>query len=292
MKTFIARRDRSRTPRPGCRPRRRRRCARPCARCARRRSPGAQRDGRRRADLRDRAGRAAGREARMQDGKPAFEAGDARRATRLAKRIDLFERWAAVRAASSRPGRAFVKGLECRSTSRTTSTTTTSMPLRRPAERELPSVTDAAAHTGNAATASALTDSAHVAARGRERVGLLHVPPRAREGLVLEKGMRDKHGGLKKNPLGVALAAARSTRRSGRCTCCARAGRELDRRARTLVVIDNPMVPAHEYRICQRLHEEVHLPEARATSTSRRREQACSPASSGAAVGLRDLQGC
>ena len=54
--------------------------------------------------------------------------------------------------------------------------------------------------------------------------------------------------------------AARSTRRSPRCTWCGRRGDAIG--ALAIVAIDNPMCPGHRPPHLQRLHEGLHLPEA------------------------------
>ena len=75
------------------------------------------------------------------------------------------------------------------------------------------------------------------------------------------KGMHDKTGAVKTNPLGRRRSpAARWTRRSARCTCCGKDGDSIA--ALAMIIIDNPMLPRHRPPHLQRLHEGLHLPEA------------------------------
>ena len=65
-----------------------------------------------------------------------------------------------------------------------------------------------------------LTDAALDAARGRQRDPLLRAVPRARQGLVLEGAARQGRQGFARTRSGLRCPAARSTKRSPRCTWC------------------------------------------------------------------------
>ena len=68
-----------------------------------------------------------------------------------------------------------------------------------------------------------LTDAPLDAARGAERDPLLRAVPRARQGFVLEGAARQGRARSRRTRSAFRCPAARSTRRSPRCTCCARA---------------------------------------------------------------------
>ena len=106
-----------------------------------------------------------------------------------------------------------------------------------------------------------LTDARMHAARGAERDPLLRALPRARQGLAARKGIRDKDGhGHRRTRSASRWPAARSTRRSPRCTLLRKARRR-DRRAGARHR-RQPDVPGHRPPHLQRLHEGLHLPEA------------------------------
>ena len=79
-----------------------------------------------------------------------------------------------------------------------------------------------------------LTDRAHDRPRGPERDRLLPLLPRPRQGLVLEGASDDKSGALGDQPARHrSSTAARSTRRSPRCTCMRSARRRASARSRS-----------------------------------------------------------
>ena len=232
--------------------------------------PGAGRARRRRADVRDRAGRAD----RAREGEPG----------RGARDIDLFERWAAVHrfVPAAHAGVAgwvsfhfphFVDHEDL-------------VPLRRP-DAKLPDDHRRAARAPAAARRLRADRPAHVAARGRERGRLLPLLPRAREGLVLDRHARQAGRGEAATRWASSSAAARWTRRSARCTSCARTA--IRSAALAMIVVDNPMLPGTGHRICNdcmkgcvfQKQEPVNIPQAETGRADRRARDA---------LGLRDLR--
>ena len=99
-------------------------------------------------------------------------------------------------------------------------------------------------------------------------VRLLHVLPRAGEGLLLEGDARQAGRGEEEPASASRCAAVRSTRRSARCTSC---GATATRSPRwRWCVVDNPMVPGTGHRICNdcmkacifQKQEPVNIPQA------------------------------
>ena len=137
----------------------------------------------------------------------------------VASEIDLFERWASVHrfVPAAHAGVAgwvsfhfphFVDHEDLRAAA----------PARREAARH---------HRGPARAPAAprrvrADRPAHVAARGRERGRLLPLLPRAREGFLLDRHARQVGRGEAQPAGREDRRAARSTRRSARCTCCGR----------------------------------------------------------------------
>ena len=82
------------------------------------------------------------------------------------------------------------------------------------------------------------------------------------------KGMHDKHGALKKNPLGVALAGCPLNEKIGEMHVLRKGGDSIA--ALAMVVVDNPMVPGTGHRICNdcmkgcifQKQEPVNIPQA------------------------------
>ena len=95
------------------------------------------------------------------------------------------------------------------------------VPLRRP-DPELPNLTEGPPEHRRRRDGFGLTDPRMSPARGRERGRLLPVLPRAREGLLLEGDARQVGRGEDATRWASRCAAARWTRRSARCTSCAR----------------------------------------------------------------------
>ena len=101
------------------------------------------------------------------------------------------------------------------------------------------------------------------------------------------KGMHDKDGATKKNPLGVALAGCPLNERIGEMHVLRKEGDSLA--ALALIVIDNPMVPGTGHRICNdcmkacifQKQEPVNIPQA---------ETGVLTDVLGLPLGLRDLQ--
>ena len=93
-----------------------------------------------------------------------------------------------------------------------------------------------------------------------ERDRLLRALPRARQGLLLEGPARQETARSRRTRSASRSTAARSTRRSPRCTCCEAQGDAIG--ALALVMRRQPDVPRHRPPHLQRLHEGLHLPEA------------------------------
>ena len=128
---------------------------------------------------------------------------------------------------------------------------------------------------------------AHGPARGADRDPLLRALPRARQGLVLEGPAREGRHASRATRSASRWPAARSTRRSPRCTCCARRG-DASARSRSST-LDNPMCAGHRPPHLQRLHEGLHLPEAGAGQHPADRNGRPHRRAA-AAVGRRDLR--
>ena len=186
-------------------------------------------------------------------------AGDA-----LAKRIDLFERWAAVhRFAPS--GREAVKGWVAFHVPHAVDHHDL-VPLRRPDEK-LPNVTDGPLSHRRRRDGFGLTDnrmSPREVANESDYCMYCH----EREKDSCSKGMHDKHGALKKNPLGVALAGCPLDEKIGEMHVLRKGGDSLA--ALAMVVVDNPMLPGTGHRICNdcmkgcifQKQEPVNIPQA------------------------------
>ena len=133
----------------------------------------------------------------------------------------------------------------------------------------------------------ALTDARYTRARGAERDPLLRALPRARQGLLLEGHSRQGRRGRRPTRSASRWPAARSTRRSPRCTLLRKRGdahrRAGDRHRR------QPDVPGHRPPHLQRLHEGLHLPEAGAGQHPADRDRRPDRRAE-AAVGRRDLR--
>ncbi len=82
------------------------------------------------------------------------------------------------------------------------------------------------------------------------------------------KGMHDKHGRVKKNPLGIALRGCPLDEKIGEMHVLRKDGDSIA--ALAMVVIDNPMVPGTGHRICNdcmkacifQKQEPVNIPQA------------------------------
>jgi NADPH-dependent glutamate synthase beta subunit-like oxidoreductase/NAD(P)H-flavin reductase len=201
-------------------------------------------------------------EAKEKEGAPDAEeglSGDA-----LAKRIDLFERWAAVhRFAPS--GREAVKGWVSFHVPHAVDHHDL-VPLRRPDEK-LPNVTDGPLSHRRRRDGFGLTDnrmSPREVANESDYCMYCH----EREKDSCSKGMHDKHGALKKNPLGVALAGCPLDEKIGEMHVLRKGGDSLA--ALAMVVVDNPMLPGTGHRICNdcmkgcifQKQEPVNIPQA------------------------------
>jgi len=105
-------------------------------------------------------------------------------------------------------------------------------------------------------------------------IHLLRAVPRARQRTRASKGLHDKDGAVQRQPARHQSRRAAPPRREdlGDARRLRKAGDAVRRRL-ALVIVDKPRcAPAPGHRICKRLHEVVHLPEAGGRSTSRQIE--------------------
>ncbi|HEX4403351.1 MAG TPA: FAD-dependent oxidoreductase [Polyangia bacterium] len=182
----------------------------------------------------------------------------------LASRLDLFERWAAVhRFAPS--GREAVRGWVSFHVPHNVDHHDL-VQLRRPDEK-LPNVTDGPLKHRRRRDGFGLTDprmSPREVANESDYCMYCH----EREKDSCSKGMHDKHGALKKNPLGVALAGCPLDEKIGEMHVLRKGGDSIA--ALAMIVIDNPMVPGTGHRICNdcmkgcifQKQEPVNIPQA------------------------------
>jgi NADPH-dependent glutamate synthase beta subunit-like oxidoreductase/NAD(P)H-flavin reductase len=162
----------------------------------------------------------------------------------LARRIDLFERWAAVhRFAPS--GREAVKGWVSFHIPHAVDHHDL-VPLRRP-DQKLPNVTDGPLSHRRRRDGFGLTD-ARMTPREVANESDYCMYCHEREKDSCSRGMHDKHGALKKNPLGVALAGCPLDEKIGEMHVLRKGGDSLA--ALAMVVVDNPMLPGTGHRIC------------------------------------------
>jgi NADPH-dependent glutamate synthase beta subunit-like oxidoreductase/NAD(P)H-flavin reductase len=162
----------------------------------------------------------------------------------LAQRVDLFERWAAVHRFTP-SGRAAVAGWVSFHVPHVVDHHTL-VPLRRPDER-LPNLTDGPLSRRRRRDGFALTD-ARMSPREVANQSDYCMYCHEREKDSCSKGMHDKHGALKKNPLGVPLAGCPLDEKIGEMHVLRKGGDSLA--ALAIVTIDNPMVPGTGHRIC------------------------------------------
>jgi NADPH-dependent glutamate synthase beta subunit-like oxidoreductase/NAD(P)H-flavin reductase len=197
------------------------------------------------------------------EGKPGSEPGTPE-GDELGKRLDLFERWAAVhRFAPS--GREAVKGWVSFHVAHNVDHNDL-VPLRRPDEK-LPNVTDGPLSHRRRRDGFGLTD-ARMSPREVANESDYCMYCHEREKDSCSKGMHDKHGALKKNPLGVALAGCPLDEKIGEMHVLRKGGDSIA--ALAVVVIDNPMVPGTGHRICNdcmkgcifQKQEPVNIPQA------------------------------
>ncbi|HEY2728349.1 MAG TPA: FAD-dependent oxidoreductase [Polyangia bacterium] len=182
----------------------------------------------------------------------------------LANRIDLFERWAAVHRFEP-SGRAAVKGWVSFQVPHNVDHHEL-VPLRRP-DAQLPNVTDGPPEHRRRRDGFALTD-ARMSAREVANESDYCMYCHEREKDSCSKGMHDKHGALKRNPLGVALAGCPLNEKIGEMHVLRKGGDSIA--ALAVVVIDNPMVPGTGHRICNdcmkgcifQKQEPVNIPQA------------------------------
>jgi NADPH-dependent glutamate synthase beta subunit-like oxidoreductase/NAD(P)H-flavin reductase len=182
----------------------------------------------------------------------------------LARRIDQFERWAAVHRFAP-AGREAVKGWVSFHVPHTVDHHDL-VSLRRPDER-LPNVTDGPPEHRRRRDGFALTD-ARMSPREVANESDYCMYCHEREKDSCSKGMHDKHGALKKNPLGVALAGCPLDEKIGEMHVLRKGGDSIA--ALAVIVIDNPMVPGTGHRICNdcmkgcifQKQEPVNIPQA------------------------------
>jgi NADPH-dependent glutamate synthase beta subunit-like oxidoreductase/NAD(P)H-flavin reductase len=190
---------------------------------------------------------------------PGTPAGD-----ELAKRIDLFERWAAVHRFEP-AGRAAVKGWVSFHVPHGVDHHDL-VPLRRP-DTKLPNVTDGPLEHRRRRDGFGLTD-ARMSSREVANESDYCMYCHEREKDSCSKGMHDKHGALKKNPLGVALAGCPLDEKIGEMHVLRKGGDSIA--ALAMVVVDNPMLPGTGHRICNdcmkgcifQKQEPVNIPQA------------------------------
>jgi NADPH-dependent glutamate synthase beta subunit-like oxidoreductase/NAD(P)H-flavin reductase len=182
----------------------------------------------------------------------------------LAKRIDLFERWAAAHRHSP-AGKAAVKGWVSFHVPHQIDHHDL-VPLRRPDER-LTNVTEGPLEHRRRRDGFGITDtrmSPREVANESDYCMYCH----EREKDSCSKGMHDKHGALKKNPLGVGLAGCPLDEKIGEMHVLRKGGDSIA--ALAMIVVDNPMLPGTGHRICNdcmkgcifQKQEPVNIPQA------------------------------
>jgi NADPH-dependent glutamate synthase beta subunit-like oxidoreductase/NAD(P)H-flavin reductase len=182
----------------------------------------------------------------------------------LANRIDIFERWAAVHRFEP-SGRAAVKGWVSFHVPHNVDHHDL-VPLRRP-DPKLPNVTDGPLEHRRRRDGFGLTDS-RMSPREVANESDYCMYCHEREKDSCSKGMHDKHGGLKRNPLGVPLAGCPLDEKIGEMHVLRKGGDSLA--ALAMVVVDNPMLPGTGHRICNdcmkgcifQKQEPVNIPQA------------------------------
>jgi NADPH-dependent glutamate synthase beta subunit-like oxidoreductase/NAD(P)H-flavin reductase len=182
----------------------------------------------------------------------------------LASRIDLFERWAAVHRFEP-SARAAVKGWVSFHVPQAVDHHDL-VPLRRPDAR-LPNVTEGPVEHRRRRDGFALTDS-RMSPREIANESDYCMYCHEREKDSCSKGMHDKHGALKRNPLGVALAGCPLDEKIGEMHVLRKGGDSIA--ALAMIVVDNPMVPGTGHRICNdcmkgcifQKQEPVNIPQA------------------------------
>jgi NADPH-dependent glutamate synthase beta subunit-like oxidoreductase/NAD(P)H-flavin reductase len=197
------------------------------------------------------------------EGKPGNEAGTPA-GDELAKRIDTFERWAAVHRFEP-SGRAAVKGWVSFHVPHAVDHHDL-VPLRRP-DANLPNITDGPLEHRRRRDGFGLTDS-RMSPREVANESDYCMYCHEREKDSCSKGMHDKHGALKRNPLGVTLPGCPLDEKIGEMHVLRKGGDSLA--ALAMVVIDNPMVPGTGHRICNdcmkgcifQKQEPVNIPQA------------------------------
>jgi NADPH-dependent glutamate synthase beta subunit-like oxidoreductase/NAD(P)H-flavin reductase len=182
----------------------------------------------------------------------------------LAKRIDAFERWAAVHRFEP-SGRKAVKGWVSFHVPHAVDHHDL-VPLRRPDEK-LPNLTDGPLEHRRRRDGFGITDtrmSPREVANESDYCMYCH----EREKDSCSKGMHDKHGALKKNPLGVALAGCPLDEKIGEMHVLRKGGESIA--ALAMVTVDNPMCAGTGHRICNdcmkgcifQKQEPVNIPQA------------------------------
>ena len=261
--------------------RRRRRCARQVRDALRDEVPRARRHGRRRADVRDGARRAArGRgEARRRGATPT------RASRRRARRASISSSAGRPCTASRRRGGEAVKGWVSFHVPHAVDHHDL-VPLRRPDEK-LPELIDGPLEHRRRRDGFALTD-ARMSPREVENEIDYCIFCHERDKDSCSQGhARQARRAARRTRSASRSPAARSTRRSARCTSCGRAATRS--RALAIVVVDNPMCPGTGHRICNdcmkacifQKQEPVNIPQIETRVLTGRAR---------AAVGLRDLR--
>jgi NADPH-dependent glutamate synthase beta subunit-like oxidoreductase/NAD(P)H-flavin reductase len=182
----------------------------------------------------------------------------------LAKRIDAFERWAAVHRFEP-AGRKAVKGWVSFHVPHTVDHHDL-VPLRRP-DAKLPNVTDGPLEHRRRRDGFGITDtrmSPREVANESDYCMYCH----EREKDSCSKGMHDKHGALKKNPLNVPLAGCPLDEKIGEMHVLRKGGESIA--ALAMVTVDNPMCAGTGHRICNdcmkgcifQKQEPVNIPQA------------------------------
>jgi NADPH-dependent glutamate synthase beta subunit-like oxidoreductase/NAD(P)H-flavin reductase len=178
--------------------------------------------------------------------------------------LDLFERWAAVHR-FNHDAHAAVAGWVSFHTPHLVDYDDL-VPLRRP-DATLVNITEGPASHRRRRDGFALTDgrmSRREVASEADYCMYCH----EREKDSCSKGMHDKQGGLKKNPIGVALRGCPLNEKIGEMHVLRRDGDSIA--ALAMIVIDNPMVPGTGHRICNdcmkacifQKQEPVNIPQA------------------------------
>ena len=159
------------------------------------------------------------------------------------------------------------------------------VPLRRP-EPKLTNITEGPAEHRRRRDGFGLTDgrmSRREVASESDYCMYCH----EREKDSCSKGMHDKQGGMKKNPIGVTLRGCPLNEKIGEMHVLRRDGDSIA--ALAMVVVDNPMLPGTGHRICNdcmkacifQKQEPVNIPQAETGRPHRRARHA---------LGLRDLR--